>query len=91
MMDFIKENAHYAIPVVIFLVGWLLPPLKFNALGKIARDKIGNDMSNLIAKRLDALEKGLLDLDVDGNSNLVSNDDISKELKKVKIDLGLVD
>lgn len=88
-MEFINENLGLLTPLAVFLIGWLLPPLRFNALGKTIGTKLPENVKVLIAERLDAFEKGLLNLTVDGNKSLISNDQLKDESEKLKIDLGL--
>jgi len=89
MLDFLKDNIGVITPVIVFLVGWLLPPLRFNTIGLKLRNNVGKDIAKVAAERLDALEKGLLGQDVNGNSDLISNDQLKVEVNKMRIDLGL--
>ena len=43
----------------------------------------------MLSERLRAFERGLMLADVNGDTNLVDNDTVKNELKKVKLDLGL--
>lgn len=89
MLDFFKENFNLIIPLIVFLVGWILPVPKFFLLGQRAAETIPPALAKLIAERLRAFERGLLEANVKGDISLVDNNTVKKELKKVKLDLGL--
>ncbi|WP_319372161.1 hypothetical protein [uncultured Ilyobacter sp.] len=89
ILDFLSGNAALLWPLAVFLVGWILPVPKFLALGRKAAETIPPSLAKLIAERLKAFERGLLNSDVDGDINLVDNETVKNELKKVKLDLGL--
>ena len=89
MLDFIKENFNLIAPLIVFVTGWLLPAPKFFEFGKKVAKKMPPSLAKLIAERLDALEKGLLEHEVKGNKDLVDNESIKNELKRVRLDLGL--
>lgn len=89
ILDFIGGNASLLWPLAVFLAGWILPVPKFLALGMKAAETIPPSLAKLIAERLKAFERGLLNSDVNGDINLVDNETVKNELKKVKLDLGL--
>jgi len=89
MLDFLKDNIGMVVPFIVFVIGWLLPPLKFNEIGKKVRGMIDSKIAGMVAERLDAFEKGLLGKDVDGNSDVISKDQLKEEVEKMKIDLNL--
>lgn len=43
----------------------------------------------MIADQIDSFEKGLRQQDVNGNVSLITNDQLSKETKNLKMNLGL--
>ena len=88
-MEFLQENWGTLTPLVVFLVGWLLPNPKITGFGKEVGKKIPKSIRKLIAEKLDAFEQGLLDSEVEGNKDLTHNDTVRKLARGVKIDLGL--
>lgn len=89
VLEFWVKYGTLITPLAVFLVGWLLPVPKFLALGRKAAEAIPPTLAKIIAERLKAFERGLLESDVNGDANLIDNDTVKKELNKVKLDLGL--
>lgn len=89
MKDFLLNNWQYITPLLTLIVGWLVPNDLLYSLGAKVRTKLPRDISKLIASKLDAFEHGLLDSKVEGNRNLIHNNDFKKDSDKLKIDLGL--
>ncbi len=89
MLDFLSKNFNLILPLIVFLVGWVLPVPKFFSLGRKAADTIPPALAKIIAERLRAFERGLLESKVDGNKDLVHNNTVKEELRSVKLDLGL--
>jgi hypothetical protein len=88
-MDWLKENYQLLLPLITFLTGWLLPNSLIFAFGKKTGKNIPKELRKLIAEKLDALERGLLDADVEGNKEVVDNNKVQELIKGTKIDLGL--
>ena len=88
-MDFLQENWQTLLPLVTFVIGWLLPNAKIRLFGEKVGEKIPTSLRKVIADKLDAFEKGLLDADVDGNKEVTHNDTIKSLARGIKIDLGL--
>jgi hypothetical protein len=90
-MEWLKENWIILIPLITFIIGWLFPNPKITEFGqKIGKD-IPQPIRELIAEKLDALEQGLLNADVDGNKEIVDNNTVKEIVKGTKIDLGLTE
>ncbi len=88
-MDFIKDNIAVILPLLVFLIGWLLPAPRFFELGQKTGEKIPESLAKLIAERLEAFRNGLIEQDWRGDKTLISNTQFSKATDKLKIDLGL--
>ncbi len=89
MLDFLKENSNFILPLVVFLFGWILPVPHFKLFGKQVGEQLPPKVRKLLADRLKAFQRGLEEADVKGDTNLVDNETVRNELKKVKLDLGL--
>lgn len=81
-MEWLKENWVILIPLISFLVGWIFPNPKIFAFGRKIGKDIPKPLRKLIAEKLDALEQGLLNADVDNNK-------VQELIKGTKIDLGI--
>ncbi len=88
-MNFIKENSSMFWGLLIFLSGWILPVPRFKKLGEQVGEQLPPRVIKMLSERLRAFERGLMLADVNGDTNLIDNDTIKNELKKVKLDLGL--
>lgn len=89
ILNLVKENKEIIITGSTFLVAWLLPNPKLKWLGQKAGEKIPKKVAKLIKEKLDAFEEGLITDSVNGNSNLISNEQLKENKKKLEIDLGL--
>lgn len=89
ILGFFGSNAALLWPLGIFLIGWLLPTPKFKKLGEKAGESLPPKLRKLIAERIDAFEKGLLQEQVEGDCNLIDNSQLSQSVKDLKVDLGL--
>lgn len=89
MKDFFMNNTDFLITVVVFVVGLLLPNPKINSFGKKIGEKIPGKLKIELANKLDAFEQGLRGKNVNGDSSITSNEQITQEVDKLKIDLGL--
>lgn len=91
MLDFLKENINFIWPLGIFLLGWLLPTPKFFKLGQKAAESIPPQLAKLIAERLRAFEKGLLEENFRGDKTIIGNTQFKDGVKGLKMELGLED
>ena len=89
LMNFIRENTEFFWMLLVFLGGWILPVPQFKKLGEQAAEQLPPKLTKMLSERLRAFERGLMLADVNGDTNLVDNDTVKNELKKVKLDLGL--
>lgn len=89
MLDFLKENSNLILPLVVFLFGWILPVPRFKLFGKQVGDQLPPKVRKMLAERLKAFQRGLEEADVKGDTNLVDNETVKNEMKKMKLDLGL--
>lgn len=88
-MEWLKENWTILIPLITFIIGWIFPNPAIFAFGKKIGKDIPEPIKKLIAEKLDALEQGLLDAEVEGNKEITDNNTIKEIVKGTKIDLGL--
>lgn len=88
-MEWLKENYQLLLPLITFLAGWLLPNSLIFAFGKKTGKNIPKELRKLLAEKLDALEQGLLNADVEGNKEIVDNTKVQELIKGTKIDLGI--
>lgn len=91
ILEFFGQYGALITPLVIFLIGWVLPTPKFFQLGEKVGETIPPTLAKLIAERLKAFEKGLLDEELNGDKSIVSNSQVEEKVKNLKIDLGLED
>lgn len=89
ILKFAQEHQDIIIAGVGFLIGLVLPKAKANLLGKKVGQKIPKKLAVIIADQLDAVEKGLRQQDVDGNTDLITNEQVSEKFKDLKVNLGL--
>ena len=76
-------------PLVVFLVGLFLPIPKFTKYGKKSAESIPPVLAKLIADRLEAFKRGMLEESHQGDANIISNDQLINGVEKLKIDMGL--
>ncbi|WP_297488359.1 hypothetical protein [uncultured Cetobacterium sp.] len=89
ILNLMKEHQDIILTGGAFLIGLIIPKAKANLFGKKIGQKIPKKAAIFIADQLDAVEKGLRQQDVNGNAELVSNIQVSKEFDNLKINLGL--
>ncbi|HAS80385.1 MAG TPA: hypothetical protein DCR90_05740 [Fusobacteriaceae bacterium] len=89
ILDFFSQYGGLIAPLIVFLVGWVLPTPKFFKLGEKVAETIPPTLAKLIAERLKAFERGLLEQDFNGDKTIVSNSQVEEKVKNLKIDLGL--
>lgn len=89
IMNFIKDNFSFIWPTLSIFIAWLLPAPRFKKLGEQAGEQLPPKLVEMISERLKAFERGLMLAHVKGDTNLVDNETIKNEMKKVKLDLGL--
>lgn len=89
MKDFLMNNTDFLITVGVFIIGLLLPNPKLNFFGKKVGEKIPTKLREELANKIDAFEQGLRGKNVNGDSSITSNEQITQEVDKLKIDLGL--
>lgn len=88
-MEFIQEHIELICLLVGAIVGVVLPKAKTNLFGQKVGQKIPKKIAIMIADQIDSFEKGLRQQDVNGDSSIVSNEQLLKETEKLKINLGL--
>lgn len=91
VLEFFSQYGILITPLVIFLIGWVLPTPKFFKLGNKVAETIPPQFAKLIADRLKAFERGLLETNFRGDKNIVSNLQVKEGIKGFKMDLGLED
>ncbi len=89
MLDFFKEHFNTVWPIMAILIAWLLPAPRFKLFGKQVGEQLPPKVRKLLAERLKAFQRGLEEADVKGDTNLVDNETVKNEMKKMKLDLGL--
>ncbi|OYT15426.1 MAG: hypothetical protein B7C24_13085 [Bacteroidetes bacterium 4572_77] len=89
ILEFFNQYGILITPLVIFLIGWVLPAPKFVGLGRKVAETIPPQLAKLIAERLKAFERGLLEDNFRGNKDIVSNLQLKDKIKGLKLDLGL--
>ena len=88
-MNFIIEHKDICLLVLGAVIGVILPKAKTNLLGRKVGEKIPKKIAIMLADQIDSFEKGLRQQDVNGNISLITNDQLSKETKNLKVNLGL--
>lgn len=88
-MEFIQEHIELIFLLIGAVIGVLLPKAKTNLFGQKVGQKIPKKLAIMIADQIDSFEKGLRQQDVNGDSSIVSNEQLLKETEKLKINLGL--
>ncbi len=89
MLDFLKEHYSTIWPFILLLIGWMLPVPRFKVFGKQVGTQLPPKVVKLLSERLRAFERGLILAHVNGDINLVDNETVKSEMKKVRLDLGL--
>ncbi|MGL5051769.1 MAG: hypothetical protein ACRC6E_14245 [Fusobacteriaceae bacterium] len=88
-MEFIQNHVELICLLIGAIVGVLLPKAKTNLFGQKLGQKIPKKLAVIIADQIDSFEKGLRQQDVNGDSSLVSNEQLLKGTEELKIKLGL--
>lgn len=91
MKDFIMNNMELIGIIGGFLIGWFLPSPKVNKAGRVVGEKLPEKLKMELANKLDAFEQGLRGQEYNGDSNVVSNEQLSQSTEKLRVDLGLKD
>jgi hypothetical protein len=89
ILEFFMKHGTIIIPAVLFLVGVFIPKEKVFSLGNKASTKIPKNIAVKLAEYMDAFEQGLIGATYNGDKSIVSNDQITESVKKIKVDLGL--
>lgn len=88
-MDFLLEHKELWFIIIGAVIGSLLPKAKVHLLGKKVGEKLPTKTAIMIADLIDEFEQGLRNKDFKGNKNIISNEQLSEETKKLKINMGL--
>lgn len=88
-MNFIVEHKDVLFLFLGAILGVVLPKAKTNLLGRKVGEKIPKKIALMIADQIDSFEKGLRQQDINGNVSIISNDQLIKETKNLKVNLGL--
>lgn len=88
-MEFIQEHIEVICLLGGAIIGVLLPRAKTNLFGQKVGQKIPKKIAIMIADQIDSFEKGLRQQDVNGDSFIVTNEQLLKETEKLKVNLGL--
>lgn len=89
MENFFIQHKDFLFVGLAFLIGALLPNKKVNLFGKKIGEKLPKQFSKVVADKLDSLEQGLRGIEFEGDKNIVSNQQVTDEINKVRVDLGL--
>lgn len=89
MKEFLMNNMEIIGVVAAFILGLVLPNPKINRAGKKLGEKIPKKLAIELADKLDSLEQGLRWQTYLGNKSIISNEQLSEGMDKVKVDLGL--
>lgn len=89
VISILTGNIELITPIILFVLGIFIPKEKVFSLGKAAGQKLPKSVTIKVAEYLDTIEQGLLKSTFNGDRAIVSNDQVSEAVKKVKIDLGL--
>jgi hypothetical protein len=89
VISILSGNLELIAPIVLFILGIFIPKEKVFSLGKVAGQKLPKSVTIKMAEYLDSIEQGLLEATHNGDKAIVSNNQVSDAVKKVKIDLGL--
>lgn len=88
-MDFLLEHKELGFIIIGAVIGSLLPKAKVHLLGKKVGEKLPTKTAIMIADLIDEFEQGLRNKEFKGNKNVISNEQLSEETKKLKINMGL--
>ena len=88
-MEFLIEHKEIGYIIVGAIIGSLLPKAKVRFLGKKVREKLPTKTAIVLADLIDEFEQGLRNKEFKGNKNIISNEQLSEETKKLKINMGL--
>lgn len=88
-MNFIVEHKDILLLALGAIIGVILPKAKTNLLGRKVGEKIPKKIAIMVADQIDSIEKELRQQDVNGNVSLITNDQLFKETKNLKVNLGL--
>lgn len=88
-MKFLLDNKELLFLIGGAIIGSLLPKAKVHLLGKKVGEKLPTKTAIMIADLIDEFEQGLRNKDFKGNKNIISNEQLSEETKKLKINMGL--
>lgn len=88
-MEFLTEHKDIIFIGLGFLIGALIPKAKANLFGQKVGQKIPRKVATMIADQIDAFEKGMRQQNVNGDSSLVSNEQLLEGTENLKINLGL--
>lgn len=89
ILNIAKEHQEIILTGITFLIAWLLPNPKIKWLGKKTGEKIPKKLAMTIKEKLDAFEEGLIEENVNGNKDIISNEQLKEKSNKLKLDLGL--
>lgn len=88
-MNFLLEHKELGFIIIGAVIGSLLPKAKVHLLGKKVGEKLPTKTAIMIADLIDEFEQGLRNKEFKGNKNVISNEQLSEETKKLKINMGL--
>lgn len=88
-MNFLLEHKELGFIIIGAIIGSLLPKAKVHLLGKKVGEKLPTKTAIMIADLIDEFEQGLRNKEFKGNKNVISNEQLSEETKKLKINMGL--
>lgn len=87
-MEFIQNHIELICLIGGAIVGAILPKAKANLFGQKVGQKIPRKIAIAIADQIDAFEKGMRQQDVNGDTSIITNEQLSKATEKLKIDMG---
>lgn len=88
-MEFLMEHKEIISGIAGILFGILMPKKKINLFGQKLGKKFPEKVVLNFADHLDAFEKGLRQQDVNGDTSIITNEQLSKATENLKINLGL--
>ncbi|MCJ8343688.1 MAG: hypothetical protein MJH09_12725 [Cetobacterium sp.] len=89
ILKFAQEHQEIIITAGGFILGLFFTKIKANLLGQKIASKLPKKACIQLADYLDAFEQGLRNKHVNGNKDIITNEQLSKETEKLKINLGL--
>lgn len=87
-MEFLMEHIEIISGIAGILFGILMSKKKINLFGQKIGKKFPEKVVLNFADHLDAFEKGLRQQDVNGDTSIITNEQLSKATEKLKIDMG---